>query len=130
MIAAAGCGGEATRVPIRGSVTLDGAPLADGQITLVPLAATNGPTAGAPIVDGSFAISADQGPTVGSYRVEITAMRVTSKQQRTMNTATGQLESVPAYESIVPPRYNRNSELSIEVTAHGPNEFSFPLTSK
>ena len=53
-----GCGGAGGRQSIEGTVTLDGKPLEKGQITFVPQSGTQGPTAGAEIIAGRFAIPA------------------------------------------------------------------------
>lgn len=125
-----GCGGEAPRLPVEGAVTLDGQPLTKGQITFIPASGAKGPTAGAPVVEGRYAIAADRGPMAGTFRVEITATAPTSRKKRSMNVATGQMETVADYESIVPPQYNVDSDLTREVKAKEPNQLDFALKSQ
>jgi hypothetical protein len=120
-----GCGGERIeRCPVRGSVRLDGQPLAEGTILFSPRA--QGPSAGGEIRDGVFTLSEQEGPSPGPYLVEINAYRPTGKTER--DAATG--ETITLAESIIPPRYNRNSTLTVEVKAGEENRFEFELQSK
>ncbi len=75
-----GCGNSGGRLPVSGSVTLDGVPLANGEIIFVPISGTKGPTAAGEILAGKFKIPAAKGPIAGSYRVEITAERATGRK--------------------------------------------------
>jgi len=119
-----GCDQQGDRQSLKGTVTLDGAPLAVGRITFLPQRGTQGPTAGGPITDGQFSISPEGGTFTGTFQVKITATRKTG---RTILNALG--EETDEIEHIVPPRYNRQSELTREVTASGPNQPEFALTS-
>jgi hypothetical protein len=60
-----------SRVPVRGNVTYDGAPVERGMVTFRPASGSKGPAAGATIIDGEFIIAAEKGPTVGPHEVEI-----------------------------------------------------------
>ena len=121
-----GCGGDAIdRVAISGEVTLDGGPLDDASITLVPVG--QGPSAGAEISEGSFAIERSVGPSPGKYRVEIRAYRGTGQQIPDSDNP-GQMTE--ATEQIIPGRYNDDTELEVEVTAGGENHFKFALESE
>lgn len=119
----AGCGSESNRSGLEGTVTLNGQPLAEGSITLRPLPGTHGPTAGGKIANGKFTILPEQGTFSGTFRVEITASRKTGKQKK--DALLGIM--VDEYERIIPDRYNRQSELTCEVTADRPNQFAFEL---
>ena len=57
--------------------------------------------------------------------MEITASRKTGTQ--TKDAVLGIM--VDDYERIIPDRYNRQSELTREVTEDGPNHFEFTLNS-
>ena len=120
-----GCGQQGDRQRLEGTVTLDGAPLAEGQITFVPQPGTKGPTAGGPISEGYFSIPHDGGTFTGTFLVKITATRKTGKQ--VMNYALN--EMIDEIEQFLPLRYNRQSELTREVTDSGPNQFEFALKS-
>lgn len=121
-----GCGGDAIdRLAVSGEVTLDGQPLDDASITLVPIG--SGPSAGAEISAGSFAIERSVGPSPGKYRVEIRAYRGTG-QQIPDDDNPGQMTE--ATEQIIPGRYNRDTELEVEVTVDDENHFQFALESE
>ena len=72
---AAGCGGSdgPSRIPISGTVTVDGAPLPAGTVTLVPVDDTPGGKVAGAIADGQYAVPPSVGPVPGTYRVEIVA---------------------------------------------------------
>jgi hypothetical protein len=121
-----GCGSTGGRQAIEGTVTLDGKPLEKGQITLVPQGDTRGPTAGAEIVGGKFAIPAAGGTFVGKFRVEITASRPGGR--KVPDRMTGKL--LDGYEQFIPARYNAESQLSADVKAGAVNRFEFTVNSK
>ena len=123
LLSLAGCesGG---RKGLTGTVTFDGQLLPDGRIVFRPQSGTEGPSAGGLIQEGKFAVSSSEGVVVGSYRVEIEAGRSTGRQELD---ETGRL--VDQVEQYIPTRYNRQSELTVEVTDSGPNEFTFDLMS-
>ena len=120
-----GCG-HSGRVSVEGTVTLDGQPLENGQIQFSPLPGTAGPTAGADIVDGKFAIPPSGGPFAGNFRVQITKAGLTGK--KVFDPRSNSM--MDEYAQILPARYNEQSELEAEVAASGPNSFEFTLTSK
>jgi len=123
LLLAAGCGGSPRRA-VEGRVTVDGQPLAEGQVTFRPQPGTPGPTSGAEIRQGRFSIPRDKGPFAGELRVEITAWRKTGVKRYDPDLAEGEVE---LSEQYLPPRYNRQSELRAEVAEDGPNEFRFDL---
>lgn len=114
------------RQALEGTVTLDDRPLESGYIQFRPLEGTAGPTAGAEVTDGHFTVPRHQGPFAGRFRVEITASRKTDR------TTWSDLSNSQAevFEQFLPPRYNRQSELTAEVRVNILNRFSFPLTSR
>jgi len=121
------------RAALEGQVTFDGKPVESGAITLVPTEGTTGPSSGAEIKEGKYSIPAESGPVPGNYRVEIIATRKTGKQITPMP---GQAVGGPSgaatvddIEMFVPPQYNRQSTLKIEVKS-GANQEDFNLTSK
>lgn len=69
-----GCGGQADpfdRVPVEGTVTIDGAPLSRGTIRFIPDESTTGPKVALPVVDGSFRGDRMVGPVAGGHRIEV-----------------------------------------------------------
>jgi hypothetical protein len=74
-LAAPGCGpGNSNRVPVEGTVTLHGQPVAYGAVALQPAAGASGPASGGEIKDGRFSIPRKAGPAVGEYRVRFTVV--------------------------------------------------------
>jgi hypothetical protein len=120
------CGGSGGRQSVEGTVALDGKLLEKGQITFVPEPGTPGPTAGAEIGGGKFAIPASGGPLAGKFRVEITASRPGGK--KVADRFTG--KPVDAYEQFIPARYNTESQLTADVKADVENRFEFKVDSK
>lgn len=112
------------REAISGQVTLDGQPLAEGSILLQPMG--EGPSAGGEIKAGRFALPRNFGPSPGKYRVELSAWKATGKTIRD-EAMGGQDETLVA---IIPPKYNANSTLEIEVKQGEKNTFDFELSSK
>lgn len=119
----AGCSRSDGRQALEGTVTLDGVPLAEASIAFRPLPGTVSPAAGGSITAGKFSIAREQGPCAGMFRVEITAIRPTGEKR--MDTLTHTM--VDAYEESIPQQYNTQSTLTADVTAHGPNRFTFDL---
>ena len=126
LLLSAGCGWESGRRALEGTVTLDAQPLAEGSISFRPLPGTSGPTAGGKITEGKFSVSPEGGTFVGTFRVEITASRKTGRKVPDTIMA-GEVDEVVQF---IPARYNRQSELTAEVTDAGPNRFEFPLSSQ
>lgn len=113
----AGCGPSGPQtVPVSGSVTFAGQPVASGEIAFRSADGATASWAG-PIVAGRYAIRS----TIGPKRVEIIAVR---PKPGAKPKASG--EGV-INEMYIPNRYNLESELRAEVTAAGPNEFDFKL---
>lgn len=107
------CSSGPKLVELSGTVTLDGTPLADGDITIVPTAAGQAPQA-TKIVDGKFELKV----LPGSHTVKIEATRELPKK--------GEFSF---FESIIPERYNTKSELKVEVPDTGKTDAVFELKS-
>ena len=101
---------------VSGTVTLDGKPLANGDVTFYPVAG-NLPAAAGKLQDGRYTFRT----VAGEHRVVIRA--VSDKPIITSPV------DPPVYESIVPARYNDASTLTADVTPTGPNRFDFDLSS-
>lgn len=126
----AGCGGsEFQLAPVKGKVTYKGKPLEFGTVIFLP---EKGPAATGQIQsDGSFVLEtgtqtggARKGAVVGKHKVEI---RCLETQRPGFKPPEGQ--EMPAGKSLIPAKYNQadSSGLTAEVTAKGPNEFTFDL---
>jgi len=126
LILLAGCGSPSNRAALQGTVTLNGKSLKNGNVQFLPQSGTGGPSAGGRIADGSFSIDRDRGVFFGTFRVEITASRKTGRKIESP-LAPGQFaDEIVQY---LPECYNRQSELTAEVTKAGPNQFEFALVS-
>lgn len=120
-----GCGRGTGGVAVSGKVTLDDQPLASGTISLVP----EGPgvATAATISAGAYSIPAREGPTAGTYRVEVHSIQSSGRAAKKIVD--------PDYAGdetidVVPAKYNRDTTLRAEVKAQGPNTFDFDLKSK
>ncbi len=120
---AAGCD-SSSRHGLRGTVKLDGEPLANGTISFTPQPGTAGPTAGSVITKGTYDVKSSKGLLPGSYRVEITGWRFTGRK---ITNRLGQEEDET--ESVVPTQYNKQSELTADLAADGARQFDFDLSS-
>jgi hypothetical protein len=112
----AGCGSAPSdTVPVHGTATFDGQPIAKGSIVLIPV---DGKTAsdGGAIVDGKFDLRAKP----GKKRVEIHASR-----EGKFDPVMGQAEQV----GYIPAKYNTQSTLSAEIKVDGENKLEFVLTT-
>jgi hypothetical protein len=137
-LVASGCSsGEHYGVAVSGNVTLDGKPLEDGAITLVPIEGTSGPTAGATITNGKFSVASQGGPVPGRYRVEISSFKDDPGAKNQQNAQmfgksasdfpTGAAAQTIIRKNIIPQKYNDNSELKAEVPDRSSCELSFSL---
>jgi hypothetical protein len=115
-----GCGSErrANTIRLEGQVKLDGEPLAEGNLQILPEGKSRGQPDGAVVVDGRY--TADNVP-LGKVRVIISATKETGR----MMTDT----SVPYPEriSIIPPRYRDGIVIEVK---EGDEARDFDLTTK
>jgi hypothetical protein len=133
-LALQGCGdgGDGLpRVAVSGLVTLNGQPLTRGMISLDPIATAGaGPVSvGAVIIDGRYAIEREFGPTPGEYRVAIDGEPA---EELSADEAQGRLtkKSAAKTKAIVPPKYNKATELKAQVTDSTTNRLDFDLTTR
>lgn len=118
----AGCGGGSSLklVPVSGTVKLDNQPLKDGMIVFTREGEAPREIA---IADGKFRGEA----YAGQNHIQFAAYRPLGKPKA--SAGPGADEGV-SMENTLPARYNQESKEFKEVTAGGPNEFHFELTSK
>jgi hypothetical protein len=126
LIALAGCGESGpARQPVSGSVTLDGRPLRAGSITFAPREGTTAATA--EVRDGTFRIARSGGPAPGPYQVEVVAVEPTGKRIRHPDFPSETTEEV---RNLIPPQYNAQTRLFVEVRPDSENSFRFDLSSR
>ena len=116
-VALAGCGAPGVKlVPVSGTVTLDGTPLAEGTVYFKTVA--TGSVEAFAVKAGQFAGNAEP----GERRVEVTAYRTTPRPNDPMQGET--------QVSLVGANYNSASKLTATVSAAGPNAFTFDVKAK
>jgi len=113
---------EPNRAAVGGKVTLDGQPVEEGTISFIPPSGHPGPTAWGPIKEGTYAISAHQGPAPTANRVEIHWTRRTGRKSP-------YFPEMDEYREAIPDRYHRDSQLQVEVKP-GENRLDFELKSQ
>ena len=148
-LALSGCGPAAVdnlpRQAVSGTVTLDGAPLAEGTITFTPTKGEPTP-AMVSITSGTYSIPQAHGLVAGSYKVSIlgsatavpmekfgdlpgkAAREQTEAADKKQRAATlGKAGTAP--NQSIPAQYNTATTLTAEMKEGGSNSFDFPLTS-
>lgn len=122
-VAVAGCGSSGpARAPIHGKVTVGGQPLAAGRILFTPVAPNQGPATSAVITAGEYTIPKNEGPVVGSNRVEIEAdlnLGFAIDDEAAFAKRGGK----PLPPNAIPPQFNRDSQLVVEVKAGEDNSY-------
>jgi hypothetical protein len=125
LLIANGCS-DNPRNAVSGTVTYGGQPLADGYIKFIPESGTPGPAAGEMIREGVFEIPHEKSVFSGTFRVEIVASRPSKKKM--LDQETGEMAALR--EQYIPYKYNRDSELIVNVEPGSLNEFDFALDEK
>lgn len=121
-----GCGGGdagPTTYPVTGKVTVDGEPLAEGNIIFRDAEGKAASGAGK-IEQGAFSFET----VAGKKAVVITANR--EIPGKTVAGGAPDEPPVPAVEQYLPAEYNEKTTLEAEVSEAGPNEFTFELKTK
>jgi hypothetical protein len=111
---ALGCGETGpARAPVAGKVTVDGKPLAAGRVLFTPQAPNHGPTTSARIANGEYKLPKEEGPVVGQNRVEVEAdLNIGFALD---DEAAFAKRGKPLPPNPIPPAFNRDSTLSLEV---------------
>ncbi len=120
LVSLTGCNGDAAAeptYPVQGTVTLDGAPLDEGEIYFISPA--TGQVDILPIRNGRFQGEA----SAGTRNVQIMAYR------ETMQAPMPGEDPEPSLENYLPARYHAESILEAEVQPGGDNQFTFELES-
>lgn len=118
-----GCGGTSDSgpavYPVTGTVSLDGEPIPEGAMVFLDPEGKR-KSFGARIENGQYSTEM----TPGKKKVEITATR-TSETKMEPGPSGG--PPVPATEQYIPPQYNTETTLEIEVSPDDANTFPFDL---
>lgn len=114
------------RESVSGTVTLDGVPLAKGNIQFLPTAETQQAGSTGQISEGKFTIPRAAGPVPGAFKISITS---DSGEQPAMVNGMPGGTGTPNRD-LIPEQYNAQSTLTADVVAGGPNEFTFDLSTE
>jgi hypothetical protein len=128
LVLASGCSrgpSPPKRGKLEGKVTLNGKPVASGLIRFMALD-PNALNVVAPVKDGQYSIPAEQGPTKGKYRVEFSVPSA-AKQRVPNDDVPGTFMEVSP--ETLPPRYHRDSQITIDYDPDKPQSHDFQLTT-
>lgn len=124
LLVTAGCSGDGLRrASVSGQVLVDKEPLAEGSITFFPAEGNSGPSEGAIIKDGHYAIPASRGVIVGKNKVEIRGFRKSGKKIPDVWEKGKMLDELI---NAVPATYNDQTTLVRDVQ-DGDNTINFDL---
>jgi hypothetical protein len=123
VLVAAGCEKKSSPAA-HGHVTLDGEPVAIGNIVFLP-ESMKGPKAAAAIENGAYALSPQDKLLPGKYRVEISWRKPTGKKIPSADPGI----TIDETREAVPAKYNTESTLIAQIAAED-SEKNFTLTSK
>jgi hypothetical protein len=123
----AGCSDSGpARAPIQGLVTLGGQPLAAGRILFTPAAPNQGPATSARIVNGEYELPSEEGPIVGTNRIQIEAdldLGFALDDEQAFARRGGK----PLPPNPVPPEFNANSTIVVDVKAGDENTYDVTI---
>jgi hypothetical protein len=130
-----GCGRDdgPQRVAVHGSVRLANATLKSGQIRFIPTGSTSGPSAAAVIVDGRYEFTSDDGPLIGTHRIEIEAtnylgFEIDDERAFAEFARSGGTRDRQKTKNPVPEQYNVRSTLTRTVDADDETPLDFDLS--
>jgi hypothetical protein len=122
-----GCGPRTDRLPVSGTVNLEGAPLDGGSIRLTSVGTERVSATGAMIQNGTFRIPAEKGLPPGTYHVEINAPDVNAPPIIARETPGG--PGIPIQPDRIPPEYNIDSDKTVQIAADSENHFAFDIVT-
>jgi len=122
-----GCGDDSHgRHAISGMVTVDGTPLAAGNISFQPMEG-QASSGGSVISAGKFLVPSGGGLLTGKYRVVVHAPLPGTGGQASAG-APGEPPMPPS--EMIPADWNKASEHFIDVREQGPFTFEFPIATR
>ena len=116
-----GCSESSTHGTVNGTVTLDDQPLGEGAVRFVPVDGAS-QTASAMVTDGKFTATVP----IGRMRVEFSAPKVVGRHRMYDTPNSPEVDDVI---ELLPPRYNVQSEVTLDVQA-GRQDVPFELFSR
>jgi hypothetical protein len=132
LAAAAGCNPGPQIAPVSGTITMDGKPLPNVDISFQPIGSESNPNPGRGSAaktdaEGRYTLKIDgtiNGAVVGKHRIVISSSQTTA-----VDPETGSADGAPVEREMVPPEYNYRSTLTFEVPAGGTDKADFQLDS-
>ena len=103
------------RVVVSGTVTYNGQPVAQGRIRFVPDEQSPVPPAGAPISNGQFRADTRGGVPVGTFRVQIEAVRELEAPSEPGTADLPQFAMGPGVQQYIPAKYNARTTLELTI---------------
>jgi len=130
ILTACGCGPGRDphgRQAISGSVTFQGKPLDPGTIQFIPADPAKESGGGSLIREGRYQIPREQGLAPGTYRVVITSPEPNNTDLPISPPGAPGIKMPPLALERIPPKFNRDSKVTVDVTEGGANSFDFNL---
>jgi hypothetical protein len=124
LVLAAGCEKDNGRQEVSGTVTLGGKPLPDGIIMFIPVSAEQGTQVSVAISNGAYRVPRDKGLVPGKYKVAISS--VDGKTPESGDAPPGPSGNF-ASKNRIPPEYNQDSKIEVEVKKGQPNTFNYEI---
>lgn len=126
-LALPGCGSKPQGLEASGQVLLQGAPLAQGSLILIPLPGTSAPKVATRIENGQFKFTPRDLVQAGHYRVEIYADEELSfALDDPQQFAAQKTWALP--QNPIAAEFNRESRLVADLSGAGPHELSYTVT--
>ena len=117
-----GCGPKVDpEYPVKGTVTLDGSPMAQGDVVFRDDATSKNSTFA--VTNGQFEGKSE----AGTFKVEVGSYRDETVQTDASGYAP---PGGTTKKNVVLPEYNAKSTITAEVKSSGPNEFKFEAKTK
>ena len=125
-----GCGSSdpLARLPISGTVTLDGTPVVSGSVNFEPQGSGAATSSGASIAAGKFQIEQEKGLPAGTYVVRVSIPKPGTGGVFKEGSMPGEMLAPP--EEMAPPEWSTHSKQTIEVKSGDKNNFTLDVTSK
>jgi hypothetical protein len=114
------------RGKLSGKVTLDGKPVPSGRISFIALD-PSGANAAASITNGEYSLAEGEGPAKGKYRVQFSVPSATKRRIPNDDVPGQFIEESP---ETLPPRYHRDSAITLDYDPANPQPFNYELTSR
>ncbi len=123
MVALVGCGDQFS---VHGKITVNGEPLEQAELKLVPVASSGGDEIGTVVTNGEFSLVDPDRLRETEYQVQIRAFKSTGKKVWDGMGDGKDKNMVEDVKQFIPIKYNDASELRVSLK-RGRNEFSTDL---